>query len=231
MFISLIFICVLDSGSVKPQVTCLISQVWRKTKVRGKKRKKKPWSLSNWTRPICMSWTNILFLYRFLFSSLEPAYSCKLCVFFTDWKKACVQHVSTKHGALLGLTGASGSGSGVASSTSSGEIGPASTPSNRGGTLSTPVAGVSSPKQPSASSVHTDPVWKDRMRSNFTDLVISKCSDMTKAAYVNDEDVQVVNRGYLAFYWYCLSRIWERGKKSEWRSLTRLQITLCQCMV
>ena len=95
------------------------------------------------------------------------------------------------------MTGASGSGS-VEASSSSGEIleRPASTHSNRGGTLSTPVACVSSPKQPSASSVHTDPMWKDRMRSNFTDIVISKCSDMTKAAYVNDEDVQVVNLGF-----------------------------------
>ena len=38
---------------------------------------------------------------RLLNSRMDPAYRCKLCDYFTDWKDSCVKHMQSKHPELV----------------------------------------------------------------------------------------------------------------------------------
>ena len=43
----------------------------------------------------------------------------------------------------------------------------------------------------SGPTVHTNPGWKDEMQANFRALIVSKCSEATKSAFDDNEDIQV----------------------------------------
>ena len=50
-----------------------------------------------------------------------------------------------------------------------------------------------------ASTVYTNPEWKEDLRSNFKELIVQKCSEATKAAFEENVDVEVIYQ-CLIFY-------------------------------
>ena len=43
----------------------------------------------------------------------------------------------------------------------------------------------------SGATVHSNPGWKDDLQANFRTLIVSKCSEATKSAFDDNEDIQV----------------------------------------
>ena len=99
-------------------------------------------------------------------------YKCKLCGYECDWQLAAVKHHRTKHSQM------------------GGDAGSADNLSDTGPQL-TAVPPQSSPSP--GSTVHTNPLWMDEFKLNFFEIVVSKCSEVTKDAFEKNKDVKVTN--------------------------------------
>ena len=42
-----------------------------------------------------------------------------------------------------------------------------------------------------ATTVHTNPNWMDEFKTDFFDLVVAKCSEMTRDAFEKNSDIKV----------------------------------------
>ena len=47
-------------------------------------------------------------------------------------------------------------------------------------------------KEKHSSTVHTNPRWKDDLNANFKQLIVEKCSVMTREAFDDDLDIEVI---------------------------------------
>ena len=52
----------------------------------------------------------------------------------------------------------------------------------------------------SVSTVHTNPQWKDELRSKFKELIVLKCSEASRTAFEENVDIEVVSEEIFA-YW------------------------------
>ena len=104
----------------------------------------------------------------------EPKFKCSLCGYASDWQLSSVKHMKEKHTHQWReiVSGDSTITDSAAQQT----------------------AAVSpSPAQHSASTtVHTNPRWMDEFKRDFVELIVDKCSMVTRDAFEKNDDVKVL---------------------------------------
>ena len=103
----------------------------------------------------------------------EPKFKCSLCGYASDWQLSSVKHMKEKHAQWREIVG-----------------GDSTITDNA---VQHAAASSPSPAQHSASTtVHTNPRWMDEFKTDFVELIVDKCSVVTKDAFEKNDDVKVI---------------------------------------
>ena len=115
-------------------------------------------------------------------------FKCLLCGYASDWKLSSVKHMKGKHPNWRTVDKhALPSGNTESISDTIVQIDSSAD--------DPPLAGTSVSNIPSVSgtTVHTNPNWMDDFKKKFQDLIVQKCSELTRDAFERNSDIKVIH--------------------------------------
>ena len=117
-------------------------------------------------------------------------FKCLLCGYASDWKLSSVKHMRGKHPNWKTVALPSENTESIYDThvqiNSSAEDTTLNTES--------PIADTTVSNSPSVSgtTVHTNPNWMDDFKKKFPDLIVQKCSELTRDAFERNSDIKVI---------------------------------------